>query len=194
MAYYQNCFVLPSNHVLHPIKALALKRKITHRQHFVHYQNVCVHAGRDSEAQTHLHAEVCAVQINIFSSGEVRYQARADFDQWGDLAFDFHVAVGGCADVGKYLEQRALAGAVVADDAEHFAFFDLEVDVVQRLVHWSFPDRLAAQSREGVEHGLLGAAQGAEAEFLGDVVDFDDGHGCAQITSAKCDSARLKMR
>ena len=49
---------------------------------------------------------------------------------------------------------------------------------------------LPASSPQSVERGRLQALQLAELEFLGDVVDFDDGHG--HTTSAKYASARLK--
>ena len=39
---------------------------------------------------------------------------------------------GRLGDAAQDLEQRALAGAVAADDAEHLALLDLEADILQR--------------------------------------------------------------
>ena len=81
---------------------------------------------------------------------------------------------GRLGDAGQQLEQRALAGAVVADDAEHFALLDREVDVVQRLEGLALLDRAADEPVEAIDDGLLQADELPELELLGDVVDLDD--------------------
>ena len=43
-----------------------------------------------------------------------------------------HHPAGGGGDAREDLEQRALAGAVAPDDAQHLALLDREGDVVQR--------------------------------------------------------------
>ena len=74
----------------------------------------------------------------------------------------------------------------MADDADHFALLDGEADVVQRLEQRALFNFLAGQAGSRVEQGLLEALHGAQAVFLGEVADFDDGHGLqVQITSAK---------
>ena len=40
--------------------------------------------------------------------------------------------------LAQHLEQGAFAGAVVADDADHFAGFDGKADIVQRLEQGAF--------------------------------------------------------
>ena len=93
------------------------------------------------------------------------------------MAIDLDRAAGGRADLRQHLQQGTFAGAVVADDADHFAGFDGKADVVQRLEQRAFFNFLAAQACGGVEQGLLEAPHGAEAVFLGEVVNFNNGHG-----------------
>ena len=92
-------------------------------------------------------------------------------------------AAGGGADRRQHLEQGGFARAVVADDADHLALFDGEADIIQRLEQRAFFNFFASQACGRVEQGLLEAMQGAQAVFLGEVVDFDDRHGgsvCSQ--------------
>ena len=69
-----------------------------------------------------------------------------------------------------------LAGAVGIDDAQHFAFFDLEIDIIEGLEWGALLKRLAGDPPPLVERGGFQALQLAELVFLGDVADFDDGH------------------
>ncbi len=55
----------------------------------------------------------------------------ADFEKAADAAVKFGAAFGGAGDAGEDFQQRAFAGAVAADQADYFAFFYLEIDVLQ---------------------------------------------------------------
>lgn len=102
------------------------------------------------------------------------------------MAVDRDRAAGGGADSGQHLEQGGFAGAVVADDADHFSLLDGKADVVQRLEQGALRVSFADKASAGVEQGLLEALDGAEAIFLGYVADFDDGHRLrVYMTSAK---------
>ena len=67
------------------------------------------------------HAEDRAVQENVLAAGQFRVEAGADFEQARDAAPQLDAAARRLGDAAQDLEQRALAGAVAADDAEHLA-------------------------------------------------------------------------
>ena len=77
------------------------------------------------------------------------------------LAVEVHVAVVDRVDPGDALDQRRLAGAVVADERHHLARADVEVDVGQRL------DR--AEALRDSRARAAGAARRSEAASLGGV-------------------------
>src|SRR5690606_2046590 len=72
------------------------------------------------------HAENCAVQIDVVSARQVQVEASADFDQRRETAVHLDVPTRGPHYAAQVLEHRALACAVVADDADGFALLDLE--------------------------------------------------------------------
>ena len=78
------------------------------------------------------HAENRAVEEDVLAARQVRMEARADLEQARDAAVQVDVAFGRRGDARQDLQQRALAGAVRADDADDFADADLERDVLQR--------------------------------------------------------------
>ncbi len=137
------------------------------------------------------HAEDGAVHVDVLAAGQFGVEAGADLQQCADPSFEVHFAGGGFGDVGEDLEQGALAGAVVADDAEHFALFDLEVDVPERPEHafvlpleLAEPLQLPEVAHGRLQHGHQLAGEGVmaflphpEAVALGEVLDFDDGVG-----------------
>jgi hypothetical protein len=57
-------------------------------------------------------------------------KARAHFQQTGHSAFDSHPAFRRLCDPAQYLQQRALAGAIPANDAEGFALVDLKTNIL----------------------------------------------------------------
>ena len=95
------------------------------------------------------HAENGAAHVDVFAAGELGVKAGADFEQAADASVNFGVAFGGAGDAGQDLQQRALARAVAADEADDFALADFEIDVLQR------PDetRAAIRSYAGVDGG-----------------------------------------
>ena len=78
------------------------------------------------------HAEDRAVQVDVLAPGQLGVEAGADLEQRADAAGDLGPAGGRLGDARQDLEQRALAGAVAADDPDHLARTDLERDVAQR--------------------------------------------------------------
>jgi hypothetical protein len=78
------------------------------------------------------HAEDGAAHEDVFASGEFGVETGADFEKAADAAVKFGVSFGGAGDAGEDFKERALAGAVAADQADHFAFFYVEGDVLQR--------------------------------------------------------------
>ena len=77
------------------------------------------------------HAQDGATHIHIFAAGELGVETGADFEKAADAAVKLRVSFGGAGDAGQDFQQRAFAGAVAADQAHHFAFFYLEIDVLQ---------------------------------------------------------------
>src|SRR5262245_25124000 len=79
-----------------------------------------------------LHPEDGAIQIDVLPASELRVEAGADLQQAADAAGYLDLALGRLGDAREDLEQRTLAGAVAADDANHFAAVHLEAYVFQR--------------------------------------------------------------
>jgi hypothetical protein len=73
-----------------------------------------------------LHAEHGAVQKDVLASAQLRVEAGADLEQRADAAADARVAGRRLGDAREQLQQRALACAVAADDADGLAARDLE--------------------------------------------------------------------
>ena len=78
------------------------------------------------------HAEDRAVEVNVFASGELGMESRADFQERAHASVDLGGAVRRLRDPGQDLQQRALPRSVAADDSDHLALADFEVDVAQR--------------------------------------------------------------
>ena len=71
------------------------------------------------------------------------------------LAVDQDLALAGLVHAGQDLDQRRLAGAIVAEQAMHLAGIDLDVDVLQRADRAEI-DADAAQFHGGVAVGMAG--------------------------------------
>src|SRR4029078_7369520 len=78
------------------------------------------------------HPEDRAVEEDVLATGQVGVKPGAHLDQRRQAALDQERPAGRPHYSGQLLEQGALAGAVVADDAERLAPLDLERDVAQR--------------------------------------------------------------
>ena len=83
-----------------------------------------------------VHAKDGAVQEDVFAPRQLGMKARPDFEQCAEAAVHGRFTGRRQRDAGKHLEQRALAGAVAADDAERLSMRNVERDVAQR------PERL----------------------------------------------------
>ena len=77
-------------------------------------------------------AEDRGVEIDVLAPGELRVEAGAELEQRGDAAVDLDRARGGLQRAADDLQQRRLARAVAADDADRLAAPHLERDAVQR--------------------------------------------------------------
>src|ERR1035437_6931669 len=72
-----------------------------------------------------------AVEVDVIAAAEFGVESGAEFEQGGDASVDTDRAGGGMKDSGDHLQQRALSGAIFADNAERFAALDLEADIVE---------------------------------------------------------------
>ena len=68
------------------------------------------------------HAEDRAVEVDVLAAGELGVKAGADLEQRADTARETARPSVGSVIRDEDLQQRALAGAVAADDADHLAF------------------------------------------------------------------------
>ena len=81
--------------------------------------------------QPHHHA----VEDDVFAGGEVGVEADAELDEGSQPSRHADRAGVGAIDARHQFQQRALAGAVAADDAEELPLLDLKGDPVERLQH-----------------------------------------------------------
>ena len=88
------------------------------------------------------HAEDRAVEIDVLAARQLRMKSSADLEQAGDAADDGDAPLARLGDARQDLQERGLAGAVAADDAEHLAALNLEAHVLQR------PEFLGRRRRE----------------------------------------------
>ena len=75
------------------------------------------------------HAEDGAVEEDVLAPGQLGVEAGPDLEQRADAAGHLGPAGARLGDPREQFQQRALAGAVVADQADRFAALDLEGDV-----------------------------------------------------------------
>ena len=126
----------------------------------------------------HRHAEDRAVEIDVLAPRQLGVKARADLEQGADAAADLRAAGGRRHDPRQDLEQRALARAVHADDADVLAAADIERRVLQR------PERplrrplaaarpLAQPLGVGIGERVAAALLGAEPVHLAESLDVE---------------------
>src|SRR4029453_14785280 len=77
------------------------------------------------------HAEHGAVEIDVLTTRQLRAEAGSDLEQAAHSAANDGLPLRRRRDAREDLQQRGLARAVLADDAEHFALLDRERDVLQ---------------------------------------------------------------
>ena len=142
------------------------------------------------------HAQDGAVHVDVLAACHLGVEAGADLEQRPDASTGTDGAGGGGGNFGEDLQQGALAGTVLADDAYHVALLDFEVDVLQgpHVVAGTF-----AAAVVGLAYGEVGVflapyvhgppalevvrqgagAHQAQAVDLADVVEFYSGrHVC----------------
>src|SRR5205823_14260740 len=76
-------------------------------------------------------AEERAVEVNVLAAGELRFESGAELQQRHDAAAPDGDSIRWRDDCGRDAEQRRLAGAVRADDADRLAASDRERYVAQ---------------------------------------------------------------
>ena len=112
-------------------------------------------------------AEERAAEQDVVAPGQLLVEAGAERQQPGDVAVDVDHALGRMDDPGEDLEERALAGAVRADDRQRLAVLDAQVDVAERpeLLALAAPEHLAERP---ADRRLPGEPQVvADAEVVG---------------------------
>src|SRR5437764_9518229 len=77
-------------------------------------------------------AEQRGGQVDVRLAAVVGMETGAELEQRADAAVHAHGAARGLDDAGHDLQQRRLAGAVLADDAERFAARELERYAIER--------------------------------------------------------------
>ena len=85
-------------------------------------------------------------------------KSSSDFEQAGDPPLDLGTALARFCDAGEYLQERALACTVAADDTDNLATLDFEVDVLERpeLLGFSPPATIAGlRTRSAAERTRL---------------------------------------
>ncbi|CAA9406152.1 MAG: hypothetical protein AVDCRST_MAG64-1988 [uncultured Phycisphaerae bacterium] len=84
------------------------------------------------------HPEDRAVEEDVLAAGQLGVEAGADLQQRRDPPAEHRPALARLGDAAEDFQQRALAGAVAPDEADHLAAVHLERGVLQR------PERLGA--------------------------------------------------
>src|SRR5262245_1956160 len=86
--------------------------------------------------------------VDVPPPGKLRIEPHAQFENGGDAAVDAHRSFGRTQSAGNQLEQRALACAILSDDADRLAWLNAEVDMTE---HPALLDRLHRGAKPG-EH------------------------------------------
>ena len=147
------------------------------------------------------HAKDGAVEEDVFPSAEFGMKPRADFQQARDAAKDFDPSGAWLGDAREDFQQRGLARAVAADDADHIALGDVERHLAQGPeILCRIPGVAPPAAQKGpcpvCECVAQGVVPGLVGEFvaLAEVFDGDDGVGHGQMMSAKLRSVRRKYQ
>src|SRR5262249_45947209 len=119
-------------------------------------------------------------QKDVLASGEIEVKAGAELEQRADPPTGDDPAGGRLEDAGDQLEERRLAGAVPADQAERLPRRDLERHIAQS------PDvargRPAARDDRVLQRPVRPLG---DPEALRDAIDDDPaggGHPCSRVT------------
>ena len=71
------------------------------------------------------------IDVHVFSAGQIPVKSRAQLQQSGHAAVDLHAAFAGRTELGCYIQQRALACAVLAYNRQALAAPDSKRDIPQ---------------------------------------------------------------
>src|SRR5262249_9412563 len=116
--------------------------------------------------------------VDVLPAGGFHLEAEHDVEQRTDPALHFAGAAGGRIDAGQHAQQRALAGAIVPEDADAITVVQAQIDAIQRPHFDVGVYRTAIQVMNQVL--LQGdAALVAHPELQRDVVQYDAGHATA---------------
>ena len=97
------------------------------------------------------HPQYCAVEKDIFPTGEFGMKAGADFQKAGDASENPHAPARWLGNPAEDFEQGALAGAVAPDNAEHLAPADVEADILERPIFLDLVARHELSALQQVE-------------------------------------------
>src|SRR5262245_15413154 len=84
--------------------------------------------------------------IGVPPPAKLRMEPHAQFEHGGDAAVDAHRSFGRTQGAGNQLEQRALARAILSDDADRLARLKAEVNMTE---HPALLDRLHLSAKPG---------------------------------------------
>ncbi len=129
--------------------------------------------ARDFRAR---HAQKQAAGDNVLRSGIVDVEPGRRGEQRRDVPVNDDAAAGGGVDAGKHPQQRRLARAVVADEPDPVALFDVKIDAVERshdllLARASRHDRTACGAAE--EIAPPAPVRAVNREVDGDILERD---------------------
>src|ERR1700741_3422953 len=77
------------------------------------------------------HAQDGPAQVCVFAAGQLGVKARANFEEATNASANLRPSGGRFRNAREDFQQCSFAGAIAADEAEDFAFADLEEEVVQ---------------------------------------------------------------
>ena len=123
-----------------------------------------------------------AIEIDVLTSGELGVEARAQLQQRGHATTDGDLASSGRERAAQDLQQRALAGAVAADDTDGLTPAHGEVQPLQRpelaeVLRWGAPHQTGQTAHQQLLEQVARAV--VELEALGQARDAD-GHVAVQ--------------
>ena len=81
------------------------------------------------------HAQHRAVEVDVLAAGQVGVERGADLEQRAHAPRQLDAPTSRAGDAGQYLDERALARPVAADDADDLAARDLERHVIECPEH-----------------------------------------------------------
>lgn len=130
------------------------------------FDNIVIHSGDLGITE----AEHGAVQIDVLATSEFHIETDTKFDEGDEITIDGDLAGAGIINTGENFQEGGLAGAITANDANEFAFFDFKIDVIKDLLV-----TIAFDAAETIEDGLLETPGtfGGETEGFGKMADRD---------------------